>query len=79
MDLVEQLLVEQIERSTWAVDAQLEVRVGPPLRVITAVAEEVRAEAVVVGSSRRAGFHLPGGSLPVQLMRAHRWPVIVVP
>jgi nucleotide-binding universal stress UspA family protein len=79
MDYVQQQLVEQIERSTWAVDAHLEVRTGPPLRVITAVAEKVRAEAVVVGCSRRSGFLVPGGSLPVQLMRVRRWPVIVVP
>jgi nucleotide-binding universal stress UspA family protein len=79
MDSVEQELVEQLERSRWAVDAHLEVRIGPPTRVITTLAEEVRAEAVVVGCSRRISLLLPGGSIGVQLMRARRWPVIVVP
>jgi nucleotide-binding universal stress UspA family protein len=79
MDHIEQELVEQIERSSWAIDAHLEVRTGPPVRVITTLAEEVRAEAVVVGGSRKIGLLLPGGSIAVQLMRARHWPVIVVP
>jgi nucleotide-binding universal stress UspA family protein len=79
MDYVEHQLVEQIESSPWAIDAHLEVRVGPPGRVITALADEVRAEAIVVGCPRRTGLLMPGVSLPVQLMRARRWPVIVVP
>jgi nucleotide-binding universal stress UspA family protein len=78
-DYVEQQLVEQIARSAWAVDAHLEVRTGQPHRVITTLADEVRAEAIVVGCPRRTGFLAPGASLPVQLMRARRWPVIVVP
>jgi nucleotide-binding universal stress UspA family protein len=79
MDHVEQQLREQIAASSWAVDAHLEVRTGPPLRVITAVAEEVRAEAVVVGCSRHSSYLRPGGPLPVRLMGSRRWPVIVVP
>ena len=47
--------------------------------MITALAEEVRAEAIVVGGPRRIGLVLPGGSIPVQLIRAKHWPVIVVP
>jgi nucleotide-binding universal stress UspA family protein len=79
MDLVVSDLVEQIERSRWAVNARLEVRTGPPARVITQLAEEVRAEAIVLGCPRRVGFLRPGGPLPTQLMRARRWPIIVVP
>jgi nucleotide-binding universal stress UspA family protein len=79
MDLVESELVEQIQKTPWAVNARLEVRTGPPVRVITQLAEEVRAEAVVVGCPRRLGLLRPGGSLPAQLMKARRWPVIVVP
>jgi universal stress protein family protein len=79
LDHIERQLVEQIERSAWAVDARLEVRTGPPLRVITAIAEMVRAEAIVVGAPRRAGLLMSGVSLPVQLIRVRRWPVIVVP
>jgi nucleotide-binding universal stress UspA family protein len=79
LDLVESELVSQIEKSAWAVNAHLEVRIGPPVKVIIQLAEEVRAEAIVVGCPRRVGFLRPGGPLPTQLMRARRWPVIVVP
>ena len=79
MDSVERELREQIERTAWAVDAHLEVRTGPPAAVIIALAEEVMAEVIVVGCSRRAAFLLPRGPIPVQLIRARRWPVIVVP
>ena len=79
MDDVERQLVEQIEGSAWAVDAQLEVRTGDPVDVISTVAEEVRAEAVVVGGSRHIGFLMPRGPVAVQLMRTRRWPVVVVP
>ena len=79
MDYVEQQLLDVIEKSPWAVDAHLEVRVGPPVGVISAVAEEVRAEAVVVGGSRRARYLISGGPVAVQLMRTRRWPVVVVP
>jgi nucleotide-binding universal stress UspA family protein len=79
LDHVERQLIEQIEGSDWAIDARLEVRTGPAARVIAALAEEVMADAIVVGCSRRAAFLLPGGPVPVQLMRARRWTVIVVP
>jgi nucleotide-binding universal stress UspA family protein len=61
-----------------AVQALVVVRQGSPLRVLCEVADEVQAEAVVVGSS--AGFgHRIFGSLAVRLVRARRWPVTVVP
>ena len=63
-------------------------RLGLPLTFITAagdpyhelrrVADEVRADAVVVGASAQAG-HRWVGSLAVRLVRAGRWPVTVVP
>ena len=63
-------------------------RLGVPLTFITAagdpyhelrrVADEVRADAVVVGASTKAGHRLVG-SLAVRLVRAGRWPVTVVP
>jgi len=60
------------------VDAHVVVRRGSPLRVLREVADEVRAEAVVVGSS--AGLsHRIIGSLALRLIRARRWPVTVVP
>jgi nucleotide-binding universal stress UspA family protein len=54
------------------------VRVGDPLRELIIVAEELRADALVVGASTRAG-HRFVGSLAVGLVRAGRWPVTVVP
>ena len=63
-------------------------RLGVPLTFITAmgdpyhelrrVADEVRADAVVVGASTKAGHRLVG-SLAVRMVRAGRWPVTVVP
>lgn len=51
---------------------------GDPFHELCRVAEETRADAVVVGASSRAGHRL-GGSLAVRLVRAGRWPVTVVP
>jgi nucleotide-binding universal stress UspA family protein len=60
------------------VDVRVVVRRGSPLRVLLEVADELRADAVVVGAS--TGFcHRVFGSLAVRLLRARRWPVTVVP
>lgn len=61
-----------------SVDARLVVRVGDPYTQLAAVAREVRADALVVGASTRAG-HRIAGSLAVRLVRAGHWPVTVVP
>ena len=42
------------------------------------VADELRADMVVVGASRRGG-HLLMGSVARRLVRTGRWPVVVVP
>ena len=52
--------------------------VGDPYHELRRVADEVRADAVVVGASTKAGHRLVG-SLAVRLVRAGRWPVTVVP
>jgi nucleotide-binding universal stress UspA family protein len=52
--------------------------VGDPYREITRVADENHADAIVVGSSVKAGHRLMG-SLAVRLVRAGKWPVTVVP
>jgi nucleotide-binding universal stress UspA family protein len=62
----------------WGVDAELVVRSGDPLSVLSEVAAEVRADAVIVGSSASVG-HRFAGSLAVRLVRCGRWPVTVVP
>ncbi|MEV6864945.1 universal stress protein [Streptosporangium subroseum] len=51
---------------------------GDASSVLIRVADEVRADAVVVGASAQAG-HRFIGSVAVRLVRAGRWPVTVVP
>jgi nucleotide-binding universal stress UspA family protein len=51
---------------------------GDPYTELTRVAEEVRADAVIVGASAKAG-HRWVGSLAVRLVKAGKWPVTVVP
>jgi nucleotide-binding universal stress UspA family protein len=62
----------------WNLDARLIVRSGDPLTVLSDVAREVRADAVIVGSSASLGHRITG-SLAVRLVRAGHWPVTVVP
>jgi nucleotide-binding universal stress UspA family protein len=51
---------------------------GDPYAELRRVADEMRADAVVVGASTQAG-HRWIGSLAVRLVKAGRWPVTVVP
>ncbi len=51
---------------------------GDPYTEIGRVADETRADAIVVGASTKAG-HRFVGSLAVRLVRAGKWPVTVVP
>lgn len=51
---------------------------GDPYTELRRVADEVRADAVIVGASMQAG-HRWIGSLAVRLVKAGRWPVTVVP
>ncbi|MFF5701263.1 universal stress protein [Streptomyces sp. NPDC012794] len=51
---------------------------GDPYAGLVSAAEELRADAVVVGASERAGHRLVG-SVAVRLVKAGRWPVTVVP
>jgi nucleotide-binding universal stress UspA family protein len=51
---------------------------GDPYSVLARVADENRADAVVVGASAQAGHRLIG-SVAVRLVRTGRWPVTVVP
>ena len=51
---------------------------GDPYHELRRVADEVHADAVVVGASTKAGHRLVG-SLAVRLVKAGRWPVTVVP
>lgn len=51
---------------------------GDAFHEIKRVADETRADAIVVGASAKAGHRLVG-SLAVRLVRAGKWPVTVVP
>lgn len=51
---------------------------GDPYNVLARVADESRADAVIVGASAQAGHRLVG-SVAVRLVRTGRWPVTVVP
>jgi nucleotide-binding universal stress UspA family protein len=79
----DELAVSLRERIEGAA-AELGIRVtfvaahGDPYHEIKRVAEETRADAIVVGASAQAGHRLIG-SLAVRLVRAGRWPVTVVP
>ena len=54
------------------------IAVGDPYHELRRVADQVRADAVIVGASAKAG-HRWVGSLAVRLVKAGRWPVTVVP
>ncbi|GLZ05883.1 universal stress protein A [Actinomadura sp. NBRC 104412] len=51
---------------------------GDAVTVLARIADEVKADAVVVGASAKAG-HRFVGSVAIRLVRAGRWPVTVVP
>ncbi|MCD0483989.1 universal stress protein [Streptacidiphilus sp. ASG 303] len=51
---------------------------GDPYTGIVATADRLKADAVVVGASERAGHRIVG-SVAVRLVKAGRWPVTVVP
>ena len=46
------------QASQWEIDAHLVVRYGDPLTVLLEVAGEVRADAVIVGSSASVGHRI---------------------
>jgi nucleotide-binding universal stress UspA family protein len=60
------------------VDATFIAAHGDAYTEIKRLADETRADAIVVGASAKAGHRLIG-SLAVRLVRAGRWPVTVVP
>ncbi|MFI5895320.1 universal stress protein [Actinoplanes sp. NPDC051513] len=66
------------EIGAWGADTELIVRQGDPLSVLSEVARETRADAVIVGSSTSVG-HRIAGSLAIRLVRCGKWPVTVVP
>ncbi|MFR9800530.1 universal stress protein [Streptomyces sp. MS06] len=77
-------LVRQIREATERVRGIFEVRWefhtvrGDPYSGLVEAADDLRADAVVVGASEQAG-HRFVGSVAVRLVKAGRWPVTVVP
>lgn len=73
-------LRDEIERASEreAVRYSFVTEQGDPYSVLARVADENRADAVVVGASAQAGHRLIG-SVAVRLVRTGRWPVTVVP
>ncbi|GAA2414366.1 universal stress protein [Actinomadura vinacea] len=80
-DEIAQELREELERAARqgpAVRHELILERGDAATVLARVADEARADMVVVGASAQAGHRLVG-SVAVRLVRAGRWPVTVVP
>ena len=75
---------EEMERRAAVIGDELGISItfiaakGDPFSEICRIADEVRADAIVVGASSHAGHKLIG-SLAVRLVRANKWPVTVVP
>jgi nucleotide-binding universal stress UspA family protein len=73
-------LRRQVEAGAAAngLDAVFYTATGDPVTEITRLAEQLHADAVVVGASESAGHRLIG-SIASRLVRSGRWPVTVVP
>jgi nucleotide-binding universal stress UspA family protein len=77
--VVEELRQQVLDGARYVgVTAEFVVAHGDPFTELSRVATELRADAVVVGTSTQAGHRLVG-SLAVRLVRSGRWPVTVVP
>lgn len=68
----------EAESGRLGISAQFLERHGSPFTEIVRLADELQADAVLVGASTKAG-HRFVGSLAVHLVRVSRWPVTVVP
>lgn len=51
---------------------------GDPYNGLVEIANRMRADAVVIGASEKAGHRILG-SVAIRLVKAGRWPVTVVP
>ncbi|MEU5089263.1 universal stress protein [Streptomyces sp. NPDC021356] len=83
-DEIAEDLVQQIRASAERLKGIFEVRWefhtfrGDPYNGLVTAADELKADAVVVGASEQAGHRIIG-SVAVRLVKAGRWPVTVVP
>ncbi|MEV8287440.1 MULTISPECIES: universal stress protein [Streptomyces] len=78
-DLAEQIRAsaEQV-RGIWDIRWEFHTLRGDPYNGLVTAADDLKADAVVVGASESAG-HRFIGSVAVRLVKAGRWPVTVVP
>ncbi|MCQ9183004.1 universal stress protein [Streptomyces sp. IBSBF 2953] len=78
-DLVAQIR-EATERTRGIFDVRWEFHTfrGDPYGGLANAADQLKADAVVVGASEQAGHRIVG-SVAVRLVKAGRWPVTVVP
>ncbi|MFS0693079.1 universal stress protein [Streptomyces nitrosporeus] len=65
-------------KDIWNVRWEFHTFRGDPYNGLVSAADELKADAVVVGASESAG-HRFVGSVAVRLVKAGRWPVTVVP
>ncbi|WP_371664101.1 universal stress protein [Streptomyces sp. NBC_00280] len=83
-DSIAEDLIAQIRQSTEQVKGIFDVRWefhtlrGDPYAGLVKAADDLKADAVVVGTSEQAGHRIIG-SVAVRLVKAGRWPVTVVP
>jgi nucleotide-binding universal stress UspA family protein len=83
-DEVFRATAEEMQHEAEVIGAELGISItfivarGDPFAEICRIADEIRADAIVVGASAHAG-HRFVGSLAVRLVRAGKWPVTVVP
>ncbi|MCM1940260.1 universal stress protein [Streptomyces sp. G3] len=83
-DEIAEELVTQIREATERVKGIFDIRWefhtfrGDPYSGLVQTADELKADAVVVGASEQAG-HRFVGSVAVRLVKSGRWPVTVVP
>jgi nucleotide-binding universal stress UspA family protein len=77
-------LVSEIRAATerakgvWDVRWEFHTFHGDPYNGLVTAADELTADAVVVGASESAGHRIVG-SVAIRLVKAGRWPVTVVP
>ncbi|MGW0818130.1 universal stress protein [Streptomyces viridiviolaceus] len=78
-DLVAQIRAAA-ERAKGIFDVRWEFHTfrGDPYNGLVTAADQLKADAVVVGASEQAGHRIVG-SVAVRLVKAGRWPVTVVP
>jgi nucleotide-binding universal stress UspA family protein len=82
-EIAEQL-IDEIRRGAKQVEGVFQLRwefhtfPGDPYGGLAKAADELKADAVVVGASEQAGHRIVG-SVAVRLVKAGRWPVTVVP